>query len=190
MTRRLDIVTGPAAALCVFGLLTGCGTKVREIHTKAGAAGSVETTLGDSASPAASGAGSSAASGSGASAASVRGKIAAVKDAKLGDIVVDPNGLTLYRFDKDTAKPSKSNCIAACITTWPPVVATFTPKVAGIDDKLIGFVKRPDGTQQITVGGWPVYRFSGDKAPGDTKGQGVGGQWFAVTPTGGKAGAN
>jgi predicted lipoprotein with Yx(FWY)xxD motif len=189
MTRQLGIVTAPAAALCVLVLVTGCSTKVREIHTKAGAAGSVETTLGDSASPAASGAGSAAATGSGAAAAAVRGKIAAVKDAKLGDIVVDPNGLTLYRFDKDTPKPSKTNCVAACITTWPPVVATFTPKISGIDDKLIGFVKRPDGTQQITIAGWPVYRYSGDKASGETNGQGVGGQWFAITPTGEKAGA-
>jgi predicted lipoprotein with Yx(FWY)xxD motif len=32
-----------------------------------------------------------------------------------------------------------------------------------------------------------VYYFAQDKAPGEIKGQGVGGTGFAVTPTGGKA---
>ncbi|MFD9330784.1 hypothetical protein [Streptomyces sp. NPDC060065] len=49
-------------------------------------------------------------------------------------------------------------------------------------------VKRTDGTLQVTIGGWPVYRFSKDLEPGDTNGQGVGGTWFGVTPDGQKAG--
>ena len=48
-------------------------------------------------------------------------------------------------------------------------------------------VKRADGKLQLTIGGWPVYRYSGDKAAGDTTGQGVGKVWFAVTPAGKKA---
>lgn len=49
-------------------------------------------------------------------------------------------------------------------------------------------VKRDDGRLQVTIGGWPVYRFSGDTEPGDTNGQGVGSTWFGVTPDGQKAG--
>jgi predicted lipoprotein with Yx(FWY)xxD motif len=48
-------------------------------------------------------------------------------------------------------------------------------------------VQRPDGASQLTINGWPVYRFSGDKTPGATTGQGVGTVWFAVTPDGKKA---
>ena len=48
-------------------------------------------------------------------------------------------------------------------------------------------VQRPDGTSQLTLGGWPVYRFAGDTEPGATGGQGSSGTWFAVTPEGKKA---
>ena len=58
---------------------------------------------------------------------------------------------------------------------------------AGIDKNKLGSVTRADGTKQLTIGGWPVYRYSGDKAAGETTGQGVGKVWFAVTPAGKKA---
>jgi predicted lipoprotein with Yx(FWY)xxD motif len=53
----------------------------------------------------------------------------------------------------------------------------------------MGFT-RPDGTKQMTVNCWPIYTFSGDKAPGDTNGQGVGGTWYAVSPEGKLVGAS
>jgi predicted lipoprotein with Yx(FWY)xxD motif len=56
-----------------------------------------------------------------------------------------------------------------------------------VNPKTVGAIRRADGQVQITVGGWPVYRFSGDSKPGDLNGQGVGGTWFAVSPTGEKA---
>src|SRR6476661_1695423 len=43
---------------------------------------------------------------------------------KLGTVVVDGQGYTLYRFDKDTAKPPASNCAGECAQKWPPVLAT------------------------------------------------------------------
>ncbi|WP_371495935.1 hypothetical protein OG871_09610 [Kitasatospora sp. NBC_00374] len=107
----------------------------------------------------------------------------------LGTIVTDATGYTLYRFDKDTAKPSASNCNGACATTWPPATATDNPQLKGIDSKLVGTVTRADGSKQLTLNGWPLYRYAQDTKPGDTKGQGVGGTWFASTPTGTKAGA-
>ncbi|MFD0447742.1 hypothetical protein ACFQ10_43930 [Streptomyces indonesiensis] len=48
----------------------------------------------------------------------------------------------------------------------------------------MGSVTRADGTKQLTLAGWPVYRFAGDNKPGDTKGQGVGGTWNALAPDG------
>jgi predicted lipoprotein with Yx(FWY)xxD motif len=107
----------------------------------------------------------------------------------LGTVVVDATGFTLYRFDKDKPKPSKSTCVAACADKWPPVLADSVDAVTldGVDRAVVGTVKRPDGKVQLTIGGWPVYRFTGDKAAGDTAGQGVGKTWFAVTPAGKKA---
>jgi predicted lipoprotein with Yx(FWY)xxD motif len=115
--------------------------------------------------------------------------LVAMKVAKLGTVLTDRAGMTLYRFDKDTAKPAKSNCDGDCAKQWPPLLvpdgAQF--ELNGVDSALVGTVTRSDGTKQVTVNGWPLYFFAGDKAPCDTNGQGVGGVWFASTVTGGKA---
>ena len=37
---------------------------------------------------------------------------------------------------------------------------------------------------QVTYNGHPLYYFSGDQAPGDTNGQGIGDIWFVVSPAG------
>ncbi|GHH84000.1 lipoprotein [Streptomyces sulfonofaciens] len=106
----------------------------------------------------------------------------------LNPIVHDGAGFTLYRFDKDSPNPSKSNCNGDCAKTWPPVLVRNGSRifVDGVPTAKIGIVKRDDGRRQVTIGGWPVYRFSGDTGPGQTNGEGVGGTWFAVSPTGGK----
>ena len=113
--------------------------------------------------------------------------------AQLGTVVVDGQGYTLYRFDKDSAKPPTSNCAAECAQKWPPVLATpGTPlTVEGVEQEVVGTINRPDGTIQLTLNGWPVYRYSGDPQPGATSGQGSdGGVWAAVTPEGQKAADN
>lgn len=107
----------------------------------------------------------------------------------VGQYVSDGTGRSLYRFDKDTAQPSASNCSGQCAETWPPLTVTREQALfaAGVDPQRVGLIERADGNCQITIGGWPVYYFSKDKNPGDLLGQGVGGTWFAVAPTGGKA---
>ncbi|MFI1255186.1 hypothetical protein ACH4U6_15535 [Streptomyces netropsis] len=118
-------------------------------------------------------------------------QLSASKAGALNPVVVNGAGFTLYRFDKDTASPSKSRCNDDCATTWPPVLVAPGGKIFadGVKKSALGVIKRDDGTHQVTIGGWPVYRFSKDARPGDTKGQGVGGTWFGVTPDGKKAGA-
>ncbi|MEW2585801.1 SCO0930 family lipoprotein [Streptomyces virginiae] len=115
------------------------------------------------------------------------GQLAASTTEQLGPVLTDSAGLTLYRFDKDTAKPPKSNCEGDCAKTWPVVAAGDVTAAAGMDPSLLGEVVRGDGTKQLTVAGWPVYRFNKDAKPGDLKGQGVGGVWFAFAPDGKKA---
>ncbi|MDK1473320.1 SCO0930 family lipoprotein [Streptomyces sp. 549] len=110
------------------------------------------------------------------------------QDADLGGVVTDSAGWTLYRFEEDTADPAKSNCDGDCATAWPPVPAEDASAAEGIDAKLLGKVTRTDGKEQLTLGGWPVYRYAKDVAPGDTKGHGVGGTWNALAANGGKAG--
>ena len=92
--------------------------------------------------------------------------------------------MTLYRFDKDTADPPKSNCDGECAKTWPAVPPQATSAAgAGIDDALLGEVTRADGVKQLTIGGWPMYRYAKDTKAGDAKGQGVGGPGSPRPPT-------
>src|SRR3954452_3384604 len=81
--------------------------------------------------------------------------------AALGTVVVDGTGFTLYRFDKDKPKPSKSSCNGPCAVQWPPVVvesadAAKDLPLDGVDRAVVGTVKRGDGAWQLTIGGWPV----------------------------------
>jgi len=107
---------------------------------------------------------------------------------KLGKIVTDEAGMTLYRLDSDPAKATKSSCVDDCAKVFPPVTlpADGTVDVTGVDAKLVGQIKRPDGTIQLTLAGRPLYRFVGDSVPGDAVGHGLTGA-SAITPTGAKA---
>lgn len=110
--------------------------------------------------------------------------------AQLGTVVVDGVGWTLYRSDADSADPPASNCADACAQAWPPLLAEpGSPLIVeGVDQADIGTLTRGDGTTQVTLGGWPLYRHAADPAPGSTDGNGVDGAWFAVTPSGEAAG--
>ncbi|MBM0259305.1 hypothetical protein [Micromonospora sp. 4G55] len=108
------------------------------------------------------------------------------KVARMGNVVTDQDGWILYRFDKDSDDPPSSNCVDKCAQVWPPALTDGNPQLEGVSDDKVGTVTRQDGTRQITIGGWPVYRYIGDKKPGQWKGQGVGGTWFVVDPNGKK----
>jgi predicted lipoprotein with Yx(FWY)xxD motif len=115
-------------------------------------------------------------------------RITASNLGKLGIVLTDTNGRTLYRFDNDVANPPTSNCNEACATAWPPLLGSADRvEVSGVDRALVGTVVRKDGRKQITVAGWPVYLYAKDKAPGEANGHGLNGTWFAVTPLGAKA---
>ncbi|MEV1286413.1 hypothetical protein [Micromonospora sp. NPDC049679] len=106
--------------------------------------------------------------------------------ARMGKVVTDGEGWTLYRFDKDTNKPPATNCAGECAKIWPPALTDGNPALSGIASDKVGTVNRQDGTKQLTLDGWPVYRYAGDEKPGQWKGQGVGGTWFVVAPDGKK----
>jgi predicted lipoprotein with Yx(FWY)xxD motif len=92
--------------------------------------------------------------------------------------VMTSDGFTLYRYAKDRATPPTSACTGACAASWLPVAADEVPVPYAVDAKLLGSVVRPDGNKQLTVAGWPVYRYVKDTAPGFVNGQG--GLWRAV----------
>jgi predicted lipoprotein with Yx(FWY)xxD motif len=112
--------------------------------------------------------------------------LVAVASTSLGQTLVDAKGMTLYRFDKDS--PPTIACVATCATTWPPVTApsgATTVSASGVSD--LALIARPDGAQQLTHQGHPLYRFSGDTKAGDTHGDGFGGIWHAELAAGAAA---
>ncbi|WP_052682208.1 hypothetical protein [Saccharothrix sp. ST-888] len=173
--RRLLIASGLAA---VAFAATACGTTT---STRTDAVAATPSSSASAPAPAAPAGAAAAAAGP--------VKLVAVNSAQLGAIVTDSAGRTLYRFDKDTNKPSATNCTGACAEKWPPATVQDKDKVAlsGVGSALVGSVARPDGSRQLTLNGWPLYRFAGDSAAGQVNGQGVGGTWFASTPEGKKA---
>lgn len=110
------------------------------------------------------------------------------RNAELAEVVVDGEGFTLYRFDNDDADPSRTTCSGACAKKWPPVLVVDRITFRNLDPKQLGVVARADGTKQVTVGGWPAYRFAQDRVPGQTAGQGVDGKWSVLGPDGSRAG--
>lgn len=99
--------------------------------------------------------------------------------AKVADgVLVGPNGMTLYTFDRDTAGSGKSVCNGPCATNWPPLMASEMDKPAG--DYTV--VTRDDGKKQWAVKGKPLYYWIKDTKAGDKTGDGVQNVWHVVKP--------
>jgi predicted lipoprotein with Yx(FWY)xxD motif len=116
----------------------------------------------------------------------------AVQTGSLGVVTTDGSGHLMYRSDADSASPPTSNCTGACAQSWLPVLVTAgeKPQLLGVDPGAIGTITRPEGTTQLTLAGWPLYRDRDD--PGGNQSAGRHGQdntWFVITPTGEKASA-
>ncbi|MEN3359961.1 MAG: hypothetical protein V7637_3943 [Mycobacteriales bacterium] len=105
---------------------------------------------------------------------------------KMGTVVTDVNGWTLYRFDLDKSRPPTTNCTGRCAQIWPPALTNGAPELLGVNPTVVGTLRRADGSLQLTLHGWPLYRYTGDRKPGAWKGQNVGGTWFVAAPDGSK----
>jgi predicted lipoprotein with Yx(FWY)xxD motif len=134
------------------------------------------------------GGGSSNNSSSSTSAKSPSGSalVNSASTASLGDLIVGPNGRTLYEFKKDTG--SASACSGACAAEWPPLTTSGKVTSSGsVPMASLKTVKRDDGKLQVALDGHPLYYFAGDSAPGQANGQGLddfGASWWALSPSG------
>jgi len=108
-----------------------------------------------------------------------------VANTKLGKVLVNSKGRTLYVFQADQG--TTSACTDACATNWPPL-ENATPKAGkGAKASLVSTATRADGTTQVVYNGHPLYTFQADTKAGNTNGQGVtafGGLWYVVSPAG------
>ena len=99
--------------------------------------------------------------------------------AKTADgVLVGPNGMTLYTFDRDATGSGKSVCNGPCATNWPPLAAASGANASG--DWTV--VTRDDGSRQWAYKGKPVYYWAKDAKPGDRTGDNVNNVWRLARP--------
>jgi predicted lipoprotein with Yx(FWY)xxD motif len=110
----------------------------------------------------------------------------AIAKSRLGSILVDSKGITLYDFVPD--KGGKSSCYGACAALWPPLITKGKPVAGrGVRASLLGTTKRKDGKLEVTYNGHPLYYFVSDRKPGQTTGQGInqfGAPWWVLSAAG------
>jgi len=95
-------------------------------------------------------------------------------------ILTNTQGLTLYYFKPDTA--TASACTGGCAKAWPPLLMTGSgnPTSATTLSGTLTAVSSGNGNQ-VEYNGHLLYNYSGDTAPGQTTGEGIGGNWFVAT---------
>jgi predicted lipoprotein with Yx(FWY)xxD motif len=119
--------------------------------------------------------------------ASSEATIGVVKTSSLGSVLVAANGHTLYRYTVDSKNVNRCSNVPACNTYWPALLVKAGTKPtagSGVSAKLVGTIGAAHGMRQITYDGYPLYFFSGDKAAGQTNGQGSGKSWYVVGANG------
>ena len=137
-----------------------------------------------------SGGAGSAAGATSTTAAASAAKQVALEKTRLGEVLADGHGRTLYMFEKDKRGSKKSTCFGHCAAAWPPVTTTRKPKAArGVSASKLGTIRRGNGVRQVTYNGRPLYRFQGDTRARQTNGEGLnafGAEWFVLSAAGKK----
>ena len=181
MTRNLTALVLAAAAFAL--LAAGCGSS--DSSSTGGAYGGESSSAGG----AYGGNGGGATTQPTSSQSSEGGATVKVGTvAKLGKVVVDSEGFTLYDFHKD--KGTTSSCYGGCESLWPPLTTTGKPQGEGVSASMLGTTKRKDGTTQVTFAGHPLYTYTADSKPGEANGNdfsSFGAQWYALLPSGAEA---
>lgn len=121
--------------------------------------------------------------GAGGAAASEATPTVAVRShPQYGEVLVGPDGMTLYTFERDEA--GVGSCVRGCARNWPPLVVEGGVLAADPLSAELATIERsePERRRQVTYRGRPLYYWSRDEAPGDVKGHGIGDAWFVATP--------
>jgi predicted lipoprotein with Yx(FWY)xxD motif len=175
MRSRLAI--GVLAVAAVLG--AGCGSSSKTSNAATESQGTTTTVAKSAgADPNATGGSTTTTVASGTSSAA---SVKVTTDAKLGQILVGPDGRTLYLFEKDQG--TTSACTGGCAATWPALTVSGSPTAgAGV---TAGLLTAAGG--QVVYNGHLLYYFAGDKAAGDVNGKGIA-SWYPVSPAGAKVG--
>lgn len=103
-------------------------------------------------------------------------------------IVVDAQGRTLYALSPETTHHLLCKS-SECLKFWPPLTVhsreTKLKAGPGVRGRL-AILRRSNGVLQVTLGGLPLYHYSGDHAKGQANGQSIhsfGGTWHVLSAT-------
>jgi predicted lipoprotein with Yx(FWY)xxD motif len=108
-----------------------------------------------------------------------------------GTVLVNGEGRTLYLLTSEQGGKITCTDDNGCTKVWPrtelPHGATRGIAGSGVEASLLGTASGASGELYLTYGGWPLYTYSGDLAPGMANGEGIvsfGGTWYVVGPAG------
>jgi predicted lipoprotein with Yx(FWY)xxD motif len=103
-----------------------------------------------------------------------------VERTRAGTVLAGSKGLTLYYFTKDKPHSGKSACFGSCLKAWPALAGPVKAPTGARMPGPMGTIRRGNGTVQVTINGYPIYYYVGDKAPGQIAGNGVEGTWHII----------
>ncbi len=170
MRTRLQLAI-PAVGLLALIALAGCGSSSSTTASESTAAATTST---------------SASSGGGA------GTVDVADNPKLGQVLVDSQGNTVYMFEKDES--DESYCNGSCAKAWPPVTTKGQPQAgSGVSASKLTTLKRDDGSTQVVFDGHPLYTYVKDEDTEDAYGNGLdqfGAEWYGLHPNGQKSEAS
>jgi predicted lipoprotein with Yx(FWY)xxD motif len=120
-------------------------------------------------------------SGSGAMASQPKTTMLTIKKTKIGYVLANARGYTLYWYSRDVKGSGSSACAGQCLSAWPAVTGK-PAAVSGIKlNGVLGTITRPGGIVQVTYNGYPLYTYANDNGPGATEGNGASGAWHVIT---------
>jgi predicted lipoprotein with Yx(FWY)xxD motif len=126
------------------------------------------------------------AAGSIASSATGTNATVSLRTTKLGPVLVNSRGHTLYLFRKD--RNDKSACTGTCAQFWPPLLNRGKASAGpGVKASMLGTIRRSNGSLQVTYNRHPLYSYTLDKRAGQTNGEAIlafGAKWYAVSSRG------
>lgn len=157
---------GPAAGAALIAValaVTACGAGSGSSAGGAYGYGTTQATQATSASP-----------------SSVSTAALKTETTRAGTVLADNHGLTLYYYSADKRGSGKSVCTGGCATAWPPLAAPVKAPAGVHLPGPLGTITRPGGLRQVTINGFPIYLYAGDKAPGQETGNGMAGSWHVI----------
>jgi predicted lipoprotein with Yx(FWY)xxD motif len=110
-----------------------------------------------------------------------------VAKTKLGRILVNGQGRTLYLYMKD--RGTTSACSRRCSQVWPPATVSGAPTAGpGVAAAKLTTTRGAGNRRQLVYNGHPLYTLTADVRPGQINGEGFLGTWYVVSAAGNRVG--